>query len=138
MKLVSAIHSTLSQDNAIDISWRLETHCGFHYFSHLLLLICVSNRKLFSRIGPFLKFLPYVYNLGTPTFRQWVLRYNPIKMVRLFAESVKIQTDLAEEVLRARKELIASGGDLSSEPGRGRDLMTLLSKSALLSLGTLH
>lgn len=50
-------------------------------------------------------------------------------MIRLFAEAVSIQNAQAEEALRARQELIAAGVDLSSEPGRGRDLMTLLSRS---------
>ncbi|KAF8598926.1 cytochrome P450 [Ceratobasidium sp. AG-I] len=85
--------------------------------------------KLFSQCGPFTKLLPYVHNLGTPTLRQWVLRYNPIKLVRRFAEAVSIQNALAEEVLQARRELISAGVDLSSEPGRGRDIMTLLMKA---------
>ncbi|KAF8603701.1 cytochrome P450 [Ceratobasidium sp. AG-I] len=84
---------------------------------------------LFSRSGPFMKFLPYVHDLGTPTLRQWVLRYNPIKMVRRFVEAVSIQNAQAEEALRARQELISAGVDLSSEPGRGRDIMTLLMKA---------
>ena len=46
---------------------------------------------------------------------------------------MNIQNALAEEVLRARQELISAGVDLSSEPGRGRDLMTLLSKSLVVA-----
>lgn len=78
--------------------------------------------------------LPYVYNLGRPTFRRFALNYNPIKIVRMFNKAVDVQNDLAEEAISSRQKLIAEGYDLSLEPGRGRDFVTLLSKNRLSSL----
>ncbi|KAF8603700.1 cytochrome P450 [Ceratobasidium sp. AG-I] len=84
---------------------------------------------LLAKTRPFTNMLPYVYNLGTPTLRRLVLNYNPIKIVRLFTKAVSVQNNLAEEAISSRQKLISEGVDLSSEPGRGRDLMTLLMKA---------
>lgn len=88
----------------------------------------LSLRRFFAKSVPFMKVLPFFYNLGTPGFRRWVLTHNPIRTIRLLLNAVNLQNEQAEEVLRSRQELIASGVDLSSEAGRGRDIMTLLSK----------
>lgn len=48
-------------------------------------------------------------------------------MIQRLRDAVNIQNRQAEEVLQARHTLLSSGADLSSEAGRGRDIMTLLS-----------
>jgi hypothetical protein len=72
--------------------------------------------------------MPYIYRLGTPAFRHWVLEHIPSKVIQQLRYVINIQNDQAEEVLRARQVLISSGVDLSSQAGRGRDIMTLLSE----------
>ncbi|KAF8751068.1 cytochrome P450, partial [Rhizoctonia solani] len=43
--------------------------------------------------------------------------------------ATKVQNEQAEEIIRARQELLSAGKDLSSETGRGKDIMTLLIKA---------
>ncbi|KAG9098909.1 cytochrome P450-dit2 [Ceratobasidium sp. UAMH 11750] len=88
-----------------------------------------SVTRFFSGAGPFIKMLPAFYNFGTAGFRRWALQYIPIRTIQQVRHAVGIQNNQAEEVLRARQALIASGRDLSSEAGRGRDIMTLLMKA---------
>ncbi|KAF8598885.1 cytochrome P450 [Ceratobasidium sp. AG-I] len=78
---------------------------------------------------PFSLILPYIYNIGTPGFRRWALQYVPIPVVQQLRRAVVIQNRQAQEVLRSRQELISSGVDLTSEPGRGKDVLTLLMKA---------
>ncbi|KAG9097458.1 cytochrome P450-dit2 [Ceratobasidium sp. 370] len=88
-----------------------------------------SVMQFLSKAGPFIKMLPTLYNFGTPAFRRWALSYIPVRNIQQLLHAVRIQNNQAEEVLRARQALIASGHDLSSEAGRGRDIMTLLMKA---------
>ncbi|KAG8795730.1 cytochrome P450-dit2 [Ceratobasidium sp. 428] len=87
------------------------------------------GRRFFIKVIPFSALLPYIYNIGTPSFRRWVLQHAPISSVQKLLQAAKLQNNQAEEVLRARQALLASGGDLTSEAGRGRDIMTLLMKA---------
>ncbi|KAG8696913.1 cytochrome P450-dit2, partial [Ceratobasidium sp. 395] len=87
------------------------------------------NRRFFIKVIPFSALLPYIYNIGTPSFRRWVLQHIPISSVQKLLQAARLQNNQAEEVLRARQALLASGGDLTSEAGRGRDIMTLLMKA---------
>ncbi|KAG8752632.1 cytochrome P450-dit2 [Ceratobasidium sp. 423] len=80
-------------------------------------------------MGPFMPVLPLVYRLGTPSLRRWVLDYIPHSDVQRLRHAVSVQNEQAEEVLRTRQALISAGDDLSSQPGRGRDIMTLLMKA---------
>ncbi|KAG9122298.1 cytochrome P450-dit2 [Ceratobasidium sp. 392] len=88
-----------------------------------------SVMRVFSKVGPYIKMLPSVYRFGTPAFRRWFLQRIPIRVIKQLCRAVDIQNDQAEEVLRARQALVSSGHDLSSEAGRGRDIMTLLLKA---------
>ncbi|KAH7323307.1 cytochrome P450 [Rhizoctonia solani] len=83
----------------------------------------------FGKIGPFFQILPYVHRIGTPAFRQWVLSLIPSSTIKGLLRAIKIQNEQAEEVLRARQASLSAGNDLSSEAGRGRDIMTLLMKA---------
>ncbi|KAG8780851.1 cytochrome P450-dit2 [Ceratobasidium sp. 428] len=85
--------------------------------------------RFFFKVVPFATLLPYISNIGTPSFRRWVLQHIPISSVQKLLQAAKLQNNQAEEVLRARQALLASGGDLASEAGRGRDIMTLLMKA---------
>ncbi|KAH7323309.1 cytochrome P450 [Rhizoctonia solani] len=82
------------------------------------------------RIGPFIQLLPYVHRLGTPAFRQWILEIAPFSAIQQLRLAVKAQNEQASNILRARRELISSGVDMSSEAGSGRDIITLLMKEA--------
>ncbi|KAG8689675.1 cytochrome P450-dit2 [Ceratobasidium sp. 423] len=82
-----------------------------------------------AKIGPLIQLLPYVHQIGTPAFRQWVLdliHYKPIQNLR---HAIKLQNDQAEEIILARQALLSAGSGLSSEAGRGKDIMTLLMKA---------
>ncbi|KAJ1305501.1 hypothetical protein OPQ81_000508 [Rhizoctonia solani] len=83
----------------------------------------------FGKIGPLIQILPYVHRIGTPGFRQWVLSIIPSKTIQQLRHAVSLQNGQAEEVLRARQASLSAGNDLSSEAGRGRDIMTLLMKA---------
>lgn len=83
----------------------------------------------FAKLLPFTSLLPYVYRIGTPAFRRWALQFIPSPMIQRLRDAVNIQNRQAEEVLQARHTLLSSGADLSSEAGRGRDIMTLLMKA---------
>ena len=72
--------------------------------------------------------LPYVHRIGTPAFRQWVLSLIPSATIQKLRRAVSIQNEQAEEVLRARQAALSAGRNMASEAGRGRDIMTLLSK----------
>ncbi|CAE6455769.1 unnamed protein product [Rhizoctonia solani] len=88
-----------------------------------------SVMQVFSKMGPFMKVLPYVYRMGTPSFRSWILKHIPHNNIQQLLHAVRIQNEQAEEVIRTRQGLISSGEDLSSQAGRGRDIMTLLMKA---------
>ncbi|QRV93245.1 cytochrome P450 family protein [Ceratobasidium sp. AG-Ba] len=85
--------------------------------------------QYFIKVAPFGVLLPFIPNIGTPSFRYWLVQYIPIPGVRQLLEARDIQNSQAEEILRARQELLASGHDLRSEAGRGRDILTLLMKA---------
>ncbi|KAJ1305505.1 hypothetical protein OPQ81_000512 [Rhizoctonia solani] len=87
-----------------------------------------SVMQVFSKMGPFTKVLPLVYRIGTPALRRWMLRHIPNSDIQRLRYAVGIQNEQAEEVLRTREALISSGDDLSSQAGRGRDIITLLMK----------
>ncbi|KAF8671448.1 cytochrome P450 [Rhizoctonia solani] len=88
-----------------------------------------SVMQVLSKMGPFMKVLPYVYRMGTPSFRSWILKHIPHNNIQQLLHAVRIQNEQAEEVIRTRQGLISSGEDLSSQAGRGRDIMTLLMKA---------
>ncbi|CAE6464854.1 unnamed protein product [Rhizoctonia solani] len=81
------------------------------------------------KIGPLLQLLPYVHRIGTPVFRRWVLDLVPFQTIQNLRRAIKLQNEQAEEIIRARLELVSAGSDMSSEAGRGRDIMTLLMKA---------
>ncbi|KAH7323306.1 cytochrome P450 [Rhizoctonia solani] len=83
----------------------------------------------FGKIGPFVQILPYVYRLGTPAFRRWVMNLIPSSTLQHLRRVVSLQNGQAEEVLRSREAALSAGNDLSAEAGRGRDIMTLLMKA---------
>ncbi|KAG8706379.1 cytochrome P450-dit2 [Ceratobasidium sp. 423] len=83
----------------------------------------------FGKIGPFVQLLPYVHRLGTPAFRQWVMDLIPSNTLQHLRRVVRLQNGQAEEVLRAREASLSAGNDLSSQAGRGRDIVTLLMKA---------
>ncbi|ELU37552.1 cytochrome p450 [Rhizoctonia solani AG-1 IA] len=93
----------------------------------VVLMEAYAYRQVFSKMGPFMKVLPYVYRMGTPSFRSWILKHIPHNNIQQLLHAVRIQNEQAEEVIRTRQGLISSGEDLSSQAGRGRDIMTLLS-----------
>ncbi|KAG8750917.1 cytochrome P450-dit2, partial [Ceratobasidium sp. 423] len=88
-----------------------------------------SVMQVFSKMGPFIKVLPFVYHIGTPSFRRWMLKHIPHNDIQQLRYAVGIQNQQAEEVIQTRQALISSGDDLSSQAGRGRDIMTLLMKA---------
>ncbi|KAF8751191.1 cytochrome P450 [Rhizoctonia solani] len=59
----------------------------------------------------------------------WILKHIPHNNIQQLLHAVRIQNEQAEEVIRTRQGLISSGEDLSSQAGRGRDIMTLLMKA---------
>ncbi|QRV93285.1 cytochrome P450 family protein [Ceratobasidium sp. AG-Ba] len=85
--------------------------------------------RFFRKIVPFAMILPYISNVGTPSFRRWVVQWLPIPGLAGLLHATSIQNKQAEEVLQARRTLLASGHDLTSEAGRGRDILTLLMKA---------
>ncbi|KAL5633803.1 hypothetical protein ACGC1H_005858 [Rhizoctonia solani] len=88
-----------------------------------------SVMLVISKIDPFIKLLPYVYRIGTPSIRRWILKHIPHNDLQQLQYAVGIQNQQAEEVIQSRQALISSGEDLSSQAGRGRDIMTLLMKA---------
>lgn len=88
-----------------------------------------SVMQVLTKMNPFIKILPYVYRFGTPSFRRWALQYIPSVAIQQLRHATGVQNGQAEEVLRARQALISAGVDLSSQAGRGRDIMTLLMKA---------
>jgi hypothetical protein len=83
-----------------------------------------------------MKVLPMAYRIGTPSFRRWILRYIPHSDIQQLRYAVAIQNQQAQEVIQTRQALISSGGDLSSLAGRGRDIITLLSRLTNIRLPT--
>ncbi|KAH7323311.1 cytochrome P450 [Rhizoctonia solani] len=88
-----------------------------------------AYRQVFSKMGPFIKVLPLVYHIGTTSLRRWMLKHIPHRDIQQLRYAVGIQNQQAEEVIQTRQALISSGDDLSSQAGRGRDIMTLLMKA---------
>ncbi|KAB5592715.1 Cytochrome P450 family protein [Ceratobasidium theobromae] len=88
-----------------------------------------SVTQISSRLSPVIGILPYIYRIGTSSFRRWVMQHIPSRIVQQLLRAVDIQNQMAREVLQARQALLSSGVDLSSEAGRGRDIMTLLMKA---------
>ncbi|EUC54994.1 cytochrome P450 family protein [Rhizoctonia solani AG-3 Rhs1AP] len=88
-----------------------------------------SVMQVISKVDPFVKLLPFLYRIGTPSTRRWMLKHVPHKDIQQLRYAVGIQNQLAEQVIQTRQALISSGDDLSSQAGRGRDIMTLLMKA---------
>ncbi|KAB5592716.1 Cytochrome P450 family protein [Ceratobasidium theobromae] len=88
-----------------------------------------SVAQLFARLVPLASILPYVNRIGTPSFRRWIIERIPSPFLQRVLLAVTIQNQMAGEVLRARQALLSSGVDLSSQAGRGRDIITLFMKA---------
>jgi hypothetical protein len=106
-----------------------------HNDSILHTLCRTYSRQSLAKLGPLIQLLPYVHRIGTPAFRQWFMDILPSRTIQRLQRAVKLQNKQAEEIIRVRQELISTGGDLSSEAGRGKDIMTLLSGVPLLVAG---
>ncbi|KAF8670346.1 cytochrome p450, partial [Rhizoctonia solani] len=86
-------------------------------------------RQSLAKLAPLIQLLPYVHRIGTSGFRQWIMDIIPSSTIQKLRRATKVQNEQAEEIIRARQELLSAGKDLSSETGRGKDIMTLLIKA---------
>ncbi|GAB1524307.1 hypothetical protein RhiTH_007460 [Rhizoctonia solani] len=86
-------------------------------------------KQSLAKLAPLIQLLPYVHRIGTSGFRQWIMDIIPSSTIQKLRRATKVQNEQAEEIIRARQELLSAGKDLSSETGRGKDIMTLLIKA---------
>jgi hypothetical protein len=87
-----------------------------------------ENRPAIIVAGPWLPFMIVFQHFGTARFRSWVADLAPSKAVQGLRRLVRVQHDQANEILSARKALLASGQDLHSATGGGKDVLTLMSE----------
>ncbi|CAE7134599.1 unnamed protein product [Rhizoctonia solani] len=81
------------------------------------------------QIGPLIQLLPYIQRLGTPNFRRWMLEVAPFNAIQKLRRAIDFQNEQADKIILDRQKLISSGADMSSEVGRGRDIVTLFMRT---------
>jgi hypothetical protein len=92
----------------------------------------VSSKLIFAQTF----FLPFVYNIGSPKFRRWVVDTVPWKSLHDLRDIVDIMHGTACEIVEAkkkeyyeRKEKEEMGLDVDEGKGRkGKDIISVLSK----------
>ncbi|KAJ2922921.1 hypothetical protein H1R20_g14181, partial [Candolleomyces eurysporus] len=89
--------------------------------------------KSFPRIMTFPGFifprffiLPYVKDLGSPRFRRWVVDMLPWKSLHILRDMVDVMHNTSIAIFGLKKDSSANKDQLSSEPGKGKDLMSVL------------
>ncbi|CAE6468143.1 unnamed protein product [Rhizoctonia solani] len=118
---------------ALDLIGEAGLGYSFHSFSGERNKYSTALKKVtqsLAKLGPLIQLLPYVHRIGTPAFRRWFLDLMPSNTIQRLRHAIKLQNEQAEEIIRSRQELISAGKDLSSEAGRGKDIMTLLMKAS--------
>ncbi|ELU38587.1 tartrate transporter [Rhizoctonia solani AG-1 IA] len=87
-------------------------------------------KQSLAKLAPLIQLLPYVHRIGTSRFRQWIMDIIPSSTIQKLRRATRVQNEQAEGIIRARQELLSAGKDLSSETGRGKDIMTLLTRES--------
>ncbi|KAL5498617.1 hypothetical protein ACEPAH_1972 [Sanghuangporus vaninii] len=90
-----------------------------------------------KKIGPtffktlFLRqFLPWVVNIGSPSFRRKVVESIPSKIVKESLEVTDFLYSQATMIYRERKKAVESGDDMAKEKvGMGKDILSVLLKA---------
>ncbi|EIM79589.1 cytochrome P450 [Stereum hirsutum FP-91666 SS1] len=92
-------------------------------------------KMLFPAFGaiPILRqILPYVCNIGTPSFRRWAVRFLPSKNVQLLIKATKAMDETSKKIFYLKKAALEKGDDtVVQQIGEGRDIMSVLMRSNL-------
>ncbi|EUC58959.1 cytochrome P450 family protein [Rhizoctonia solani AG-3 Rhs1AP] len=82
--------------------------------------------QLLTKLIPFIPIYPYLVRL--PITRN-LLSYLPFPLLRRVLKATNLQNDQAEQILRARNDMLVKGADFESVTGRGKDILTQLMKA---------
>jgi hypothetical protein len=97
--------------------------------------IDVSNsRDTFTRLSFAREYvLPWVYNIGTPGFRRWVvdtITWGPLRDMRDIADVMRSTSD---EIVGSKRRAMKEGGEaVTNQVGRGKDILSVLRKCSHL------
>ncbi|KAJ1311935.1 hypothetical protein OPQ81_010395 [Rhizoctonia solani] len=85
-----------------------------------------SVAQLLTKLVPFIPIYPYLVRLPvTPSLLSCAL----FPLLRQVLRSRSLQNEQAEQILRTRQDMLASGADLESVTGRGKDILTQLMRA---------
>ena len=86
-----------------------------------------TGRPAVLNIALLRRLLPYVVDLGTPTFRRWVVDRLPYKPAQELKSIVDIMHERSIAIYRAKKAALEAGDDsVAQQIGEGRDIMSIL------------
>lgn len=72
-------------------------------------------------------FLPFLANLGPPSFRRFLLKLIPSADVKKSIEMSDVMHNTSTKIYQSKKDALAKGDDTVIEQvGRGKDVMSIL------------
>lgn len=101
--------------------------------TQLIVLTC----KVWSpTIGPlflFMRFVPALTRMGTPTFFRWVLDHLPWRRVQMALKISDAIYGTATEVLKSKRAALVAGDKaVAAQIGGGKDIISVLCKQTIL------
>lgn len=111
--------------------------CVLRYITHSFYSRCELtsawiNSPAFGAIPILRQVLPYVCNLGTPSFRRWAVRFLPSKNVQLLIKATNAMDETSKKIFYLKKAALEKGDDaVVQQIGEGRDIMSVLSELCL-------
>jgi hypothetical protein len=73
--------------------------------------------------------LPTLVKLGPPRFRRFLVNLLPFKIIRRLRNTIDIMHNTSVEILQAKRRALQEGDEaVEKQIGRGRDIMSILSK----------
>lgn len=76
--------------------------------------------------------LPFFVKFGTPGFRRAVLTSLPFQATKTIVSVSDIMDETSREIFQGKKDALAKGDEaMKNEVGKGKDIMSVLSESAM-------
>jgi len=109
----------------------------FSSFSHLLTEALTTRPLMFKLIFHLTYILPWTVNIGTPRFRRLVIDFLSVfwRDVRDLRDKSDFMWKVSEEIYNEKKRALEEGDEaVSSQVGKGKDILSVLSESKLSPL----
>ncbi|KAI5118021.1 hypothetical protein M0805_003458 [Coniferiporia weirii] len=97
-------------------------------FSEAIKRMSVINFKLTMHR----QLLPWVMNIGTPSFRKKALAYIPSDLIRTLCDAVDVMDNQSKDIFNKKKRALEQGDEaVQRQVGKGKDIMSILLKANL-------